>query len=352
MNRVLKRLTVTVIAICMCMSFVSYAAPSSGADWYATTRVNIRKQPNTESGIAATIDAGQAVTYVERVNDEWSKVKYNGGTYYVASRYFSDKKTGQTATASGDGQLISFNKSWKYAEYSAINSGNAVLYKAKTNRKNITIGVNAGHGTKGGDAVKTYCHPDGSAKVTGGSTSAGAIKATAVSSGMTFNDGTPEPKVTLRQAQILKEILLADGYDVLMLRDGDDVQLDNVARTVMCNNLANCHIALHWDGDGLGYDKGCFYMSVPNGIKNMAPVSSVWQLDNQLGNCLITGLKGRGLKIFGDGYMDIDLTQTSYSSVPSVDIELGNQNSTHTDSDLYERAYGILAGINKFFGKA
>ena len=32
-----------------------------------------------------------------------------------------------------------------------------------------------------------------------------------------------------------------------MLRDGDDVQLDNVARTVICNNAADCHIALHWD---------------------------------------------------------------------------------------------------------
>ena len=55
---------------------------------------------------------------------------------------------------------------------------------------------------------------------------------------------------------------------MLMVRDGKDVQLDNVARTVICNNVADCHIALHWDSDGLSYDKGCFYASVPKQLKN------------------------------------------------------------------------------------
>ena len=54
---------------------------------------------------------------------------------------------------------------------------------------------------------------------------------------------------------------------MLMVRDGKDVQLDNVARTVICNNVADCHIALHWDSDGLSYDKGCFYASVPEKLK-------------------------------------------------------------------------------------
>ena len=147
-----------------------------------------------------------------------------------------------------DGGQITLDPSWAYADHSKINSGAAVLYKAAENRKEIVVGVNAGHGTSGGTKVKTLCHPDGSAKVTGGTTAAGATEAVAVSSGMTFNDGTPESSVTLRMAQILKEKLLAAGYDVLMLRDEDDVQLDNVARTVICNNAADCHIALHWDG--------------------------------------------------------------------------------------------------------
>ena len=207
-----------------------------------------------------------------------------------------------------DGQLISLDDTWQYADHSAIHSGAAVLYRAAENRKDIIIGINAGHGTSGGSSVKTLCHPDGSAKTTGGSTGAGATRAAAVSGGMTFQDGTPEKSVTLRMAQIFQDRLLAAGYDVLMLRDGDDVQLDNVARTVICNNVADCHIALHWDGDGLSYDKGCFYISVPDALKGMEPVASHWQQHDALGAVLIAGLQNQGAAIYKNGQMSIDLT--------------------------------------------
>lgn len=249
----------------------------------------------------------------------------------------------------GDGQQIGLDPSWEYAEYAKITSGEAVMYRASSNRKGIVVGVNAGHGTSGGESVKTLCHPDGSPKTTGGTTGAGAVKAIAVSGGMTFDDGTPESTVTLKMAKILKNRLLAAGYDVLMIRDDSDVQLDNVARTVICNNVADCHIALHWDGDGLSYDKGCFYISVPDGIKDMEPVASHWREDDALGECLIEGLSACGAKINGGGSMSIDLTQTSYSTVPSVDIELGNACSDHSESALENLADGLVMGVESFF---
>lgn len=249
----------------------------------------------------------------------------------------------------GDGQQIGLDPSWEYAEYAKITSGEAVMYRASSNRKGIVVGINAGHGTSGGESVKTLCHPDGSPKTTGGTTGAGAVKAIAVSGGMAFDDGTPESTVTLKMAKILKSRLLAAGYDVLMIRDDSDVQLDNVARTVICNNVADCHIALHWDGDGLSYDKGCFYISVPDGIKDMEPVASHWREDDALGECLIEGLSACGAKINGGGSMSIDLTQTSYSTVPSVDIELGNACSDHSESALENLADGLLMGVESFF---
>ena len=140
-----------------------------------------------------------------------------------------------------------------------------------------------------------------------------------------------------------------NGYDVLMVRDGSDVQLDNVARTVICNNAADCHIALHWDGDGLSYDKGCFYISVPGGIKGMEPVASHWQQHDALGASLIEGLRAHGAKINGNGSMAIDLTQTSYSTVPAVDVELGNACSDHSDSTLENLADGLVQGVEGYF---
>ena len=259
---------------------------------------------------------------------------------------------GSIVTKNGykDGDRIGLNSQWKYSDFSVISSGTAVMYTAKSNRKNKIVAVNAGHGTSGGQSVKTYCHPDKTAKVTGGTTSAGSIQAVAVSSGMTFKDGTPEKTVTLRMAQLLKTRLLNAGYDVLMIRDGEDVQLDNVARTVIANNVADIHIALHWDGDGLSTIKGVFYMSVPDGLKSMEPVASHWQQHEALGDSLIKGLKNQGIKIWGSNPLDMDLTQTSYSTIPSVDIELGNQCSDHSDSVLNKEADGLLSGINSYFG--
>lgn len=136
-----------------------------------------------------------------------------------------------------------------------------------------------------------------------------------------------------------------------MIRESDDVQLDNVARTVIANNMADCHIALHWDSTTS--DKGAFYMSVPNvsSYRAMEPVKSNWEKHNALGESLIAGLKEAGVKIFSGGSMAMDLTQTSYSTVPSIDIELGDKSSDHSDATLDKLADGLVAGVNQYFGR-
>lgn len=262
-----------------------------------------------------------------------------------------EKSDTHTECAYKNKEKIYLDKKWKYADHAKITSGYAVFYKAKKNRKGIIVGINAGHGTGNVGSTKTLCHPDGSPKVTGGTTRAGSTSAIAVSGGMTFRDGTKESTVTLKMAKILKKKLLAEGYDVLMIRTGKDVQLDNVARTVICNNVADIHIALHWDGDGLKYDKGCFYIDVPDKLKTMKPVKNHWEQHEALGNALIKGLKKHKVKINGKGRMAIDLTQTSYSTIPSVDMELGNQASDHSDEALEKLADGLTAGVKKFAKK-
>lgn len=43
-----------------------------------------------------------------------------------------------------------------------------------------------------------------------------------------------------------------------MIRENEDVQLDNIARTVIANNNADIHIAIHFDGDGKNMTKVAF----------------------------------------------------------------------------------------------
>jgi N-acetylmuramoyl-L-alanine amidase len=332
------------------------------------TSLNYRTAPSTEAELLGTLPKGTELER-EKNEGEWSTVLINGTRCYVASRYLSaDKPAAGSGTAASGGRAESaqagavdspyVDKTWEvaldskdtYASFSKISSGTAIYYQnGRENRKGKTVCVNAGHGTKGGGSVKTQCHPDGSPKVTGGTTGAGAVTAAAVSSGMTFADGTPEHEVTLAMAKKLRDKLLAEGYDVLMIREGNDVQLDNIARTVLANNHADCHIALHWDSTEK--DKGCFYMSVPDNAsyRAMEPVASHWQSHNRLGDCLIEGLKGKGNKIFSSGSIEMDLTQTSYSTVPSIDIELGDKASPHSDETLDKLADGLLDGVNQFF---
>ena len=132
-----------------------------------------------------------------------------------------------------------------------------------------------------------------------------AYTAAAVSAGTTFLDGTPEAQVTLAAAKKLRNRLLQKGYDVLMIRDSEDVQLDNIARTVLANNNADCHIALHWDSTE--NDKGAFFMGVPDiaSYRLMEPVASHWEEHELLGECLITGLEKGGIKIFSEGMLGI-----------------------------------------------
>lgn len=349
----MKRL-IFIICICMILSCVIACGDSTkkyDATEYNTTEHSDKNTQSTKdmenkSDMNMQEDSEQTLSSEENAIEEDNKEEKDNAdkdttftrTETISSDWYSER------------QSIEFNTAWQYGANAVITSGSAVLYRSSNNRKDIVIAVNAGHGTVGGTTVKTLCHPDGSAKTTGGTTAQGATMAVAVSSGMTFNDGVAESKVALRMAEILRDALLEEGYDVLMLRDSDDVQLDNVARTVMANNIADCHIALHWDGDGLSYDKGCFYIAVPNALKDMEPVASHWEKHNALGEALISGLSNNGAKINGHGSMQIDLTQTSYSTIPSVDIELGNSCSDHSDSALETLKDGLVQGINEYFG--
>ena len=247
---------------------------------------------------------------------------------------------------------ILFDPDWEFGEFSKINTGAATLYYAAPDiSKGVTVCINAGHGTKGGSSVKTQCHPDGTPKVTGGTTSEGALEAVAVSTGTDLADGTPEAEATLALAKIVKDRLLADGYNVLMIREEEDVQLDNIARTLMANAYADCHIALHYDGTES--DVGAFFMSVPSesSYREMYPVSEHWQEHNLLGSSIIEGLRSAEVKIMGEGSIEMDLTQTSYSTVPSIDLEVGDKVSDRSQETLDKLAAGISQGLDIFFKK-
>ena len=134
-----------------------------------------------------------------------------------------------------------------------------------------------------------------------------------------------------------------------MIRETDDVRLDNIARTLIANNNADVHIALHYDSTNK--DKGVFFCSIPNNeeYRSMEPVASHWQLHDKLGKSLIYGLSKEGFAKYNNGELEMDLTQTSYSTIPSVDLEIGDTASDHSYATLVRVAEGITEGLDLFF---
>ena len=269
----------------------------------------------------------------------------------LAGRTPAAEQTQGTEKEQGKVEYIEWNDTWQYAGFSKIHSDKTVLFHAEDAVCNgHTVCVNAGHGTSGGEQVHTLCHPDGTPKVTSGSTAAGAVEATAIAAGTTLLDGTTEAKANLQMALILKDLLLAEGYNVLMPRTTEDAQLDNIARTVLANELAECHLSIHYDSTER--DKGFFYMSVPDvaSYRAMEPVASHWEGHEKLGQSILEGVKKAGIPLFENGSMPVDLTQTSYSTVPSVDLEVGDRASKWSEDVQTGIAKGIVEGVNIFFG--
>ena len=113
---------------------------------------------------------------------------------------------------------------------------------------------------------------------------------------------------------------------------------------------ADCHLAIHYDSST--NDKGFFYINVPSNesYRSMEPVASHWQQHNALGDAVLSGVIDYGNHICGSGSMEMDLTQTSYSTIPSIDIECGDQASDWSYGTQERIAEGIAEGVARYFG--
>lgn len=245
-------------------------------------------------------------------------------------------------------EIVKVDNKLKYATYSVIQTGEAKLYKYKSGDKN-TVCINAGHGTPNGSSYNTFSHPDFSPKVTGGTTKEGSITSLAVSNGTIFNDGRKESEMNLIVAIMLRDLLLKNGYNVLMIREDEKCYLDNVARTVLANKYSDIHVSIHFDSTAS--DKGFFYIgpaNIPQYVE-MEPVKSNLNKHRKLGSKILAAFRKNNFKIFNTGFMGMDLTQISYSTIASVDLELGDRATNLTPEFLTSCAMTIMEGIDDYF---
>jgi uncharacterized protein YgiM (DUF1202 family) len=76
-------------------------ANAAAVQMSATAGVNIRSGPSTSTKIVGGLYRGQTVTAVSSANG-WTKIRFRGGSAYIASRYLTRSKVAAPATVTGN----------------------------------------------------------------------------------------------------------------------------------------------------------------------------------------------------------------------------------------------------------
>lgn len=165
---------------------------------------------------------------------------------------------------------------------------------------------------------------------------------------------TPEYKVTLLVSLKLRDILRARGYEVLMIRETNEVNISNSERAAIANNAdADAFLRIHCNGTDSASVKGALTLC-PSADNPYCP--EIYDSSRRLASCVLdwmcrsTGAKNRGVE------ENDTMSGINWCKVPVTLIEMGYMSNPEEDALLCSNAYqdklaaGIADGVDAFFG--
>lgn len=165
----------------------------------------------------------------------------------------------------------------------------------------------------------------------------------------------PEYKLNLTVSMQLKDELLSRGYDVVMTRIINDVDITNIERAMVANNNnADVFIRVHANSDDRSSTKGILTISPTSSNRYVAGIYNECYL---LSQCVLNCMENTTGSTGGIIWKTDTMSGINWSEVPVTIVEMGYMSNPDEDRKLSDPDYqkklvkGMADGIDDFFVK-